>query len=241
MNRLTVFALVLIGLFFGAGGVWLAGRIAPGELSTSNTAQIERVVRNYVLANPEIIPEAMQKLQDRNSAKAIGSDRSRIETPYRAAFMGNPDGDVTLVEFFDYNCGYCRATLPIIEELVKNDPKLRVVFRELPILSDASNDAARASLTAAAQGKYASFHNALYAAGPVTSETIAATARATGVDLSKLPDDADTEIAGNLALAGKLGLTGTPAWVVGNRILSGALPYDKLQEAIAEARATANQ
>lgn len=237
MNRLQLLLLVLLGAAFGAGGVWLAERVAPADVSTTNKAQIERIVHDYVLANPQIIPEAMQKLQERESARAIGADRSRLETPYRSAVMGNPQGDVTLVEFFDYNCGYCRASLPVLEELVKADPKLRIVFRELPILSDESRDAARASLAAAAQGKFKAFHDALYAAGPLTAESIAATARRTGVDLTKVPDDADTEIAGNLTLAGKLGLTGTPTWVVGDKVLSGAQPLDRLQDAIAAARA----
>ena len=236
MSRLTLMLLVLLGAVFGAGGMWLAGRVAPGELGTADKTRIERVVRDYVLANPEIIPQAMQKLQERESARAIGGDRSRIETPYAGAIIGNPQGDVTLVEFFDYNCGYCRASLPVIRQLVTADPKLRVVFRELPILSDESRDAARASLAAAAQGKFPAFHEALYAAGPVSAATIAATAKAAGVDLSKVPDDADSEIAGNLALAGKLGITGTPTWVIGERILSGAQPLDKLQEAISAAR-----
>lgn len=228
--------LVLLGAVFGAGGVWLAERAAPGDLAATDKTRIERVIREYVLANPELIPQAMQKLQERESARAIDGDRARIETPYAGAVIGNPQGGVTLVEFFDYNCGYCRASLPVIRDLVKADPKLRVVFRELPILSDASRDAARASLAAAAQGKFSAFHDALYAAGPVSAATIATTARATGVDLSRVPDDADTEIAGNLSLAGKLGITGTPTWVIGDKVLSGAQPFDKLQEAISAAR-----
>lgn len=237
MSRLTLLLLVLLGALFGAGGVWLAERVAPGDLATADKARIEHVVREYVLANPELIPQAMQKLQERESARAIGGDRARIETPYAGASIGNPQGDVTLVEFFDYNCGYCRASLPTLRELVAADPKLRVVFRELPILSDESRDAARASLAAASQGKFPAFHDALYAAGPVSPQSIAATARTAGVDLSKVPDDADAEIAGNLGLAGKLGITGTPTWVIGDKVLSGAQPLDKLQEAIAAARA----
>ena len=237
MNRLQLLLLVVLGAAFGAGGMWLAERAAPGELSGADKSRVEQVVRDYVLANPEIIPQAMQRLQERESGKAIAADRSRIETPYKGAIMGNPNGDVTLVEFFDYNCGYCRASLPIIEQLIQRDPKVRVVFRELPILAEESRDAARASLAAAAQGRFVPFHNALYEAGPVTADTIAAAARTAGVDLSKIPDDADTELAGNIGLATKLGITGTPAWVVGDRVLSGALPLDRLQEAVAAARA----
>ncbi|WP_367269731.1 DsbA family protein [uncultured Sphingomonas sp.] len=228
---------MVLGAAFGAGGMWLAERAVPGELSGADRSRVEQIVRDYVLANPEIIPQAMQRLQEREGEKAIAADRSRIETPYKGAVMGNPDGDVTLVEFFDYNCGYCRASLPIIEQLIERDPKVRVVFRELPILAEESRDAARASLAAAAQGRFVPFHNALYAAGPVTADSIAAAARTAGVDLGKIPDDADTEIAGNIGLATKLGISGTPAWVVGDRVLSGALPLDRLQDAVAAARA----
>ncbi|MFL0586375.1 DsbA family protein [Sphingomonas olei] len=237
MNRLQLLLLVVLGAAFGAGGMWLAERAVPGELSGADRSRVEQIVRDYVLANPEIIPQAMQRLQEREGEKAIAADRSRIETPYKGAVMGNPDGDVTLVEFFDYNCGYCRASLPIIEQLIERDPKVRVVFRELPILAEESRDAARASLAAAAQGRFVPFHNALYAAGPVTADSIAAAARTAGVDLGKIPDDADTEIAGNIGLATKLGISGTPAWVVGDRVLSGALPLDRLQDAVAAARA----
>ncbi|WP_085811018.1 DsbA family protein [Sphingomonas sp. TZW2008] len=236
MSRIALLGLVLLGALFGAAGVWIAERAAPGDLGPADRTRVERIVRDYVLANPELIPQAMQKLQERESARAIGGDRAKIETPYRGAVMGNPNGDVTLVEFFDYNCGYCRASLPVIRQLIAADPQLRVVFRELPILAEESRDAARASLAAAAQNKFPAFHEALYAAGPVSAATIADTARRTGVDASRLPDDADTEIAANLALAAKLGITGTPTWVVGDRVLSGAQPFDKLKEAIAAAR-----
>lgn len=237
MNRVHLLLLVLLGVVFGTGGVWLAERVAPSDLGGADKARIEQVVRDYVLANPELIPQAMQRLQERESGRAITADRARIETPYKGAMLGNPDGDVTLVEFFDYNCGYCRASLPLIRELVAADPKLKVVFRELPILAEESRDAARASLAAAAQGRFNQFHEALYAAGPVSAQTIAAAASKAGVDLTKIPDDADTEIAGNIRLAAKLGINGTPAWVVGDRMLSGALPLDRLQEAVAAARA----
>jgi protein-disulfide isomerase len=236
-SRLMMLVLVVIGAAFGAGGMWLAARVAPGDLTTADRAQVERVVRDYVLANPELIPQAMQKLQDRETGKTVAASRGKIEQPYAGAWIGYPDADVTLVEYFDYNCGYCRASLPTIERLVAGDKNLRVVFRELPVLAESSRSAARASLAAAEQGKYKAFHDALYAAGPVTDATIAATARRTGVDIARLPDDADAEITKNLSVATTLGITGTPSWVVGDRVLSGAVPIEQLQDAIAAARA----
>ncbi|WEK43504.1 MAG: DsbA family protein [Candidatus Sphingomonas colombiensis] len=237
MNRILLVALVVIGAAFGALGTWIAERIAPGALSDGDRARIEHTVRDYILANPDIIPEAMQRLNDRENAKVIGTMRSAIETPYGNAYMGNPHGDVTLVEYYDYNCGYCRASLPTLEKLVQADPKLRIVFREMPVLAESSLTAARASITAASQGKFKPFHDALYAGGPVSEQTIAAAARTAGVDLAKAPSDADDEIRNNLATTAKLGMRGTPSWIVGDRVLSGALPIDRLQEAIAAARA----
>lgn len=237
MNRLTLVALVLIGALFGAAGTWLAGRVAPGDLSDADRARIEQAVRGYILANPDIIPEAMQRLNDRENGKVIAAARTAIETPYGDAFMGNPRGDVTLVEYFDYNCGYCRAILPTLDKLVAADPKLRIVFREMPVLAESSRSAARASLAAAAQGRFKPFHDALYAAGPVTGQTIAAAAAASGVDLTKIPADADEQLRGNLAVASRLGMSGTPSWVIGDRVMTGAQPLDRLQEAIAAVRA----
>lgn len=237
MNRGLLLGMVLLGAAFGVGGMWLAERVAPGDLGGADKARIERVVREYILANPEIIPQAMQKMQERETAKAVGASRGAIEQPYGSAWIGNPNGDVTLVEYFDYNCGYCRGILPTIDKLVAADPKLKVVFRELPILAESSRDAARASLAAANQGRFRAFHDALYAAGPVTDATIAAAAHSSGVDLAKMPDDAEEEIARNAATAGRLSMNGTPSWVVGDQVLAGALPLDQLQDAIAKARA----
>lgn len=237
MSRLLLAGLVVLGAIFGAAGAWVAGRIAPGDLGATDKARIERVVRDYVLAHPELLPEALQKLRDRETGRVIAANRGAIETPVGSAWSGNPDGDVTIVEYFDYNCGYCRAVLPTIDRLVADDAGLRIVYRELPVLAESSQKAARASIKAAEQGRFARFHKALYEAGPVTSATIAAAARATGVDLSRPDGRADEEIARNLAMANRLGMTGTPSWVIGDRVLSGALPLDQLKDAVASARA----
>ncbi|NTS63746.1 DsbA family protein [Sphingomonas sp. HHU CXW] len=238
MNRGVLLGMVALGAVCGAGGMFLADRVAPGELGGVDKAKVERVVRDYVLANPELIPQAMQKLQERDSAKAVAASRGAIEQPYAGAWIGNPKGDVTLVEYYDYNCGYCRAILPTLQKLVDQDPQLRIVFKELPVLSDQSRVAARAALAAAQQNRFKPFHDALYAAGPVSDATIAAAGRTTGVNLAAIPRDADATIRQNLDVAAKLGITGTPSWVVGDQVMTGALPIDQLQAAIARARAT---
>ncbi len=235
MRRYTLPLIAGLGAVIGAGAVWSYDRFASPH--GPDQARIERVVHDYVLAHPEIIPQAMQKLQDQQSGQAVAANRDAITTPFGSAWAGNPKGDVTLVEYFDYNCGYCRASLPLIADLIKRDPKLRVVYRDLPILSDDSRLAARASLAAAQQGKFQGFHDALYAGGPVSQASIQAAAAKTGVSLAAVDVGAvDAEIAKNMQTAAKLGMNGTPSWVVGDRILSGALPIEEIEKAIAAAR-----
>jgi len=238
MNRGLLLGMVALGVVCGAGGMFLADRVAPGELGGADKVRVERVVRDYVLANPELIPQAMQKLQERDSAKAVAASRGAIEQPYAGAWIGNPKGDVTLVEYYDYNCGYCRAILPTLQKLVEQDPQLRIVFKELPVLSEQSRVAARAALAAAQQNRFKPFHDALYAGGPVSDTTIAAAGRTAGVNVAAIPRDADATIRQNLDVAAKLGITGTPSWVVGDQVMTGALPIDQLQAAIVRARAT---
>jgi len=236
MNRFSLPAIAVAGAILGGLAVWGFDRQGGGV----ERAQVEAIVHDYVLAHPEILPEAMEKLRDRESGKTVTANRAAIVTPFGSAWAGNPKGDVTLVEYFDYNCGYCRASLPTIAKLIAADPKVRVVFRELPVLSAESRVAARASLAAAQQGKFATFHDALYAGGPVSDASIAAAAAKAGVDTAQpgFGKTADAEIAKNMETAAKLGVTGTPSWVVGDRVLSGALPLEELQKAVAAARAS---
>jgi len=235
MSRYTLPLVAALGGLIGAGAIWSSERFtSPGG---ADQARIERVVHDYVLAHPEIIPQAMQVLQERQSGETVAANRDAILTPFGSAWAGNPKGDVTLVEYFDYNCGYCRASLPMIADLLKRDPNLRIVYRDLPILSNESRVAARASLAAAQQGKFLGFHDALYAGGPVSDASIKDAAAKAGVTLAALDTGTiDTEIAKNMATAAKLGMNGTPSWVVGNRVLSGALPVEELEKAIAAAR-----
>ena len=169
---LTLAALALVAALIGATAFWMFQRAMPSSLSDPDRARVERVIHDYVLAHPEIIPEAMQKLQDNQAAqqqndgrKVLAANRRAVLEPFAGAWIGNPQGDVTVVEYFDYNCGFCRASLPAIAELVASDPKVKVVFRELPILNAESMTAAKLSLAAADQGKFKAFHDALGAGG----------------------------------------------------------------------------
>ena len=233
---------IMIGLLAAAAGAAAAvGAIqatTPSQpVATNDRVAIEKIVRDYILDHPEILPEAMQRLQAREVAKAVNANRQRIETPFAGAWEGAANGDVTLVQFFDYNCGYCRAALPDIDRLLKEDPKLKVVYREFPVLGPESEEAARASLAAAKANKYAAFHRALYAGGRPDARAVEKAAKDLGINLAFASDPAaQAEIDANLALARPLALSGTPSWVIGDRVLSGHVGYDALKEAIADAR-----
>ena len=225
----------LLGLLAGGGAVALA----TGTLSTDpERARIEQVVRAYILDHPEILPEAMQRLQDRELAKVVEANREAFETPFAGAWAGAEDADVVLVEFFDYACGFCRKSNEDIDRLLAEDPNLKVVWRELPVLGPDSVAAAEASLAAARQGKFRPFYNALFAEGRPTPEAIAAAQRATGVAPAAATPATQSEIQKNYQLAGAARGSGTPIFIVGDKVLHGAVGYDALKAAIAEARAS---
>ncbi len=225
----------LIGIVAGGAAVALSG-VTGAVAADGDRASIEAVVRDYILSHPEIIPEAMTKLQERESSKRLAGQRARLETPFAGAWAGAKDPDATLVMFTDYSCGYCRASVPDVERLLAEDKKLRIVWRELPILGPGSDQAARAGLSAAKQGRYMAFHRAMFAAGPPSAAKVAQVSKAAGLSAGG-GADIEREISDNIELARALQLSGTPAFVVGDRLLNGAVGYEALKKAIAEARA----
>lgn len=201
----------------------------------------DRAVRAYLLAHPEVLPEAMDALQQREQLARIAPLRDALETPFPGAVLGNPVGEVTLVEFSDYACTYCRQSLPDVAALIAANPDLKVVMREYPILSPESVDAARMALAAAQQGKYRGFHDAMFALGPPSEASIEAAARQAGIDMDRartaIASGAfDDQLRANAAMASRIGVSGTPGWVIGNRTLDGAVGRERLGEAIEEAR-----
>lgn len=230
---LAIVAALIVGGVAGWG--WHAWRApTPAQKRTA----MEQVVRDYILTHPEILPQAMENLQKRNMASALSSVRAQVEKPFPGAVLGNPRGKFTLVEFTDYACGYCRHSVADVQALIAANPELRVVVRDLPILSDQSAAAARMALAAAEQGKYAAFHDAMFAAGRPDPATIEAAARSAGLDLDRARRVAaepriEAELQRNLELASRLGFNGTPSWVAGNQMMSGAVGKDRLAAAIA--------
>lgn len=230
----------LVGALVGGGAMLLAAPAsvpAPAVVPAPERAKIETVVREYILANPEIITDALRELQSREVGKVVAANRPAFETPYAGAFSGNALGDVTLVEFFDYACGYCRTSVPILDRLVAEDKGLRVVYRELPVLGPDSEAAARVSLAAARTGKYGAFHRGLFAAGRPEPATLARVASATGVGATAIVAADQAELDRNKQLADAIGVTGTPGFIVGDRVFGGAVGYDTLKKAIADTRA----
>lgn len=226
-SKSILFALAGLALLIvGAVGGWL--------FESRRTAE---VVKRTILENPEILPQAMQELQRRENEKQLTSVGDKLFTPFPGSVLGNPNGTVTLVEFTDFACTYCRTSIPDVDALIKEFPQLKVVVRQLPILSPQSAEAAKWGLAAAEQGRYAAFHHAMFAAGRPDAQTIAAAAQTAGLDLPRarrmLADPlVNGELNGNMDFARALGIDGTPSWVVGDQMMSGAVGRATLARAI---------
>lgn len=197
-----------------------------------------RIVRAGMMADPQILVDAGEALRDQQYAPVLAEHRSEIETPFGTSWKGAAKPDVTVVEFFDYACPYCKASNPAVERLLSEDKSLRIVYRELPILGPDSVAAARLSLAASKAGRFPQFHDALWEAGRPGPQTLAAASQAAGIS-DKAPGGADieAELKKNFQLAEALGATGTPLFVVGNRVINSAVGYDELKKAIEQARA----
>jgi protein-disulfide isomerase len=231
-------ALIAALMAVAAVGGWFAQRqLGPA----SNKAAVEQIVRSYILEHPEILPEAMENLQRNQGRDQLAQVRGPVHQAFPGAILGNPRGSVTLVEFTDFACGYCRKSVEDIAALVQANPDLKVVMREMPIISPHSAAAAKMALAAAEQGKYAQFHDAMFAAGQLDPATIDAAAQTAGLDLARARKVAASapvaeELERNVALAQKLGFGGTPSWVAGNELIPGAVGVDRLSEAVKAAR-----
>ena len=218
---------------------------STGELPVE---EVERIVREYLMREPEIIYEAIEELQARRQIaererqrQAIGELQDEIFENPNDPIIGNPEGDVTLVEFFDYRCGYCRQMGPGMQELVEQDGELRVVMKEFPILGPDSVVAARAALAARMQGDYGSFHFALMEADNLTPEGVFQLAIDHNLDVTQLEEDMNGEevaqqIGENIQLAEALGITGTPSFIVGETLVPGAASIEQLAQLVDQER-----
>lgn len=220
------------------GGWWIES--SRGKVSASDRAAIEQVVHDYLLEHPEVLPEAIERLRNKETRKQLAGIAEQVKAPFPGAVLGNPNGKITLVEFSDFACTFCRRSLADVQALIAANPELKVVMRELPILSPASVEAAKMALAAAEQGKYAVFHDAMFAAGRPDPQAIEAAARTAGLDLVRarkvIADPRiDAEIRRNFQFAQQLGFEGTPGWVIGDELITGAVGREELARAINEA------
>ena len=240
---------VVLALACGLIAAAEAPPIKAADLPTEQRQAIEGIIHDYLLHNPDILIEALRGAEDKRNreadataAKVLNDRRSEVFDDPATPVGGNPQGDATIVEFFDYRCPYCKQVLPSLQTLLKEDHKLRFVYKEMPVLGPQSVTAARAALAAQRQGKYEGFHNAMMATtGQITDETVYRVAGSVGLDVDRLKRDMSAPeieqiLKANLALAGALNIRGTPGFIVGNRIVPGAVELDSLRNMIADAR-----
>jgi uncharacterized protein len=227
------------------------------SFSTAQRGVIEQMTKDYILAHPEVIQDALAALQERQQADEAKANEAAVKehdaeifgSPHQVV-LGNPQGKVTLVEFFDYNCAYCKRALPDMLSLMKDDGDLRVILKEFPVLGDDSVEAARVAVAVRMQDptgqKYLEFHQKLLGGhGEANAERALAVAKDVGLDVDRLKRDmaspeAKATIDENLKLGETIGITGTPTYVVGSEVVVGAVGLDELAKKLAAARGKNN-
>jgi protein-disulfide isomerase len=243
----SVAIVVVLGLFTSGAG---APRPASADSSLpQDKAALDQAIHDYLMDHPDVVLEALKAGQQQADAQAAEQSRRTIITKRQELVaapddlvQGNPKGDVTVVEFFDYRCPYCKQLEPSLDALLKEDGKLRIVYKEFPILGEASTYATRVALAAKQQGKYAEFHRAMMATkGEIGDDAVLAVAAALGLDMAKLKADMaapeiDKLIDRNYTLADALDIQGTPALIIGDTLIPGATDLDALRKDIAAVR-----
>jgi protein-disulfide isomerase len=229
----------------------LAGPVRAQDFSTARRGEIEKIIRDYLLAHPEVLQEAMAELEKRQQVAEAEKARSAVKNHSDALFnsprhvtLGNAQGDVTFVEFFDYNCGYCKRALSDMVDLMKKDPKLKVVLKEFPVLGQGSVEAAQVAVAVRMQDpkKYLDFHQKLLMGrGQADKARALAVAKEVGLDTARIERDLKSEevaktLEESMKLAEALGLNGTPSYVIGNDVVIGAVGLATLAQKVQAAR-----
>lgn len=221
-----------------------------GSFTPEQKTEIQDLIRSYLLENPELLREMATKLEANDKqaeeemrGKALSTLAPEIFKTASDPSIGNPKGDVTIVEFMDYNCGWCKKSMGEVSTLLKADDKLKVVFKEFPIFGEHSEYAARAALAAAKQNKYWELHQAMFShEGQVTTDFVNQLAEGLGLDMAKLKTDIESKeigehIAANMQLGKQLAINGTPAFIIDDQVHGGYLPLDGMVASVAEVRA----
>ncbi|MBC7579314.1 DsbA family protein [Tardiphaga sp.] len=234
----------------------LCGAPVVASAQNFNDAQrgeIQKIMKDYLLAHPEVLEEVSAELTKRQAAaeaekhaSAVSANANLIFNSPRGVVVGNKDGDVTFVEFFDYNCGYCKKAMTDMVEIMKTDPKLKVVLKEFPVLGPGSVEAAQVAVAVRMQDptgkKYLDFHQKLLSGrGQADKARSLAAAKEAGLDVARLEKDMVSSevratIEENFKLAESMGMNGTPSYVIGNQVVIGAVGMDALKEKISNAR-----
>jgi len=225
-----------------------AGR-TPQGLSAGQTKAVEGLIATYLEKHPELVAKALDQFQEEQKTAAREATKTEIRDKASAIFhdpadlvLGNPQGNVTIVEFFDYRCPYCKRAMPVLMQTLKDDGHIRLVLKEFPILGPDSVIAARAAIASEKQDKYAAFHLALLASQSALDQgTVMSIAEATGIDTKRLVEDMkdpaiDALVKKNYGLARGLKIDGTPAFIIGDELVPGALDRPTLEALIKQAR-----
>jgi protein-disulfide isomerase len=219
------------------------------SFTPSQRGEIEQIVREYLLSHPEVLQEVIAEMDKRQATAdaekhraAINQHEALIFSSPRQVTIGNPQGDVTLVEFFDYNCGYCKRALSDLVDLMNSDSKLKVVLKEFPVLGEGSTQAAQVAVAARMQDKsgkkYFEFHQKLLGGrGSADKARALAVAKEVGFDMTRLAKDMASEevkttLAESFTLSEAMGLNGTPSYVIGNDVVIGAVGLETLREKV---------
>lgn len=240
----------LRNLAIAASMMALTWPVSAQSLTDQQKQEMGNFIRSYLLEHPEILREMADKLEQKDQqeeqvarTEGLAKQKDIVFRYDGDAVIGNPEGDVTIVEFMDYNCGWCKRSVGEVQALVEKDKNLRIVMKEFPIFGQHSEFAAKAALASIRQGKYWPFHQAMFAhEGQVTDEVVLAIAAEQGLDVEKLTQDMKDQkildtVSTNYDLAKTLKLNGTPAFIVDDKVFPGYLPLDQLEAAIAEVRA----
>ncbi|MBY6241488.1 DsbA family protein [Methylosinus sp. Sm6] len=235
-----------------AAAALLAAAPLRADTPQPQKAEIEKIVHDYLIANPEVIREAIDELERREKvaeadsrSRAVDKTADKLFNSAAQAVIGNPSGDVTLVEFFDYNCGYCKRALDDLAKLVDGDPKLRVVLKDFPVLGQGSTEAAEIATALRLQlkpEKFYAFHRKLLGTrGPIGKAQALAVAKELGADAARLEKDAKSDetraaLRESAELADSLNLSGTPSWVLGKEVIVGAVGFQQLKSKIDNTR-----
>jgi len=227
-------------------------RAADESFSTQQKTDLGLIIKDYLMKNPEVIRDAMAELERRDQIAAVEQQKKTLASvsdtlfkSERGIVLGNPKGDVTLVEFFDYNCGYCKRSMADLQALLKDDPKLRIVLRDFPVLGPESVEASMVAVAVANQlkgGDYLAYHSKLMESkGRIGKERAVQVAKELGVDMAKLDQDISSKqtrlaLEETMRIADDLKIQGTPAFVIGDEVVFGAVGRDPLAKAIESVR-----